>query len=157
MRQDAEVWNMKVCRSWCGHCYEYRKGRKTVSCWGKAPANRKVADMSIKRPIDPTSEESVDLGRMSPETDFERMIPTIWEWLTAGTYDDGTTRIPSTLLIMSEAGRVKVCLNDRANSRSTWKSGITLDSALTGLDEALRGDSCEWRASQGPSQKFRKK
>lgn len=113
--------------------------------------------MAIRKPSKPADGDNVNLSRMAPETDLERMIPTVWEWLTTTAFEDGDSRIPSTLLILSEGGRVKVCLNDRASSRSTWKSGQTLDAALLSLDEALAADNCEWRESQGPPGKFRKK
>jgi hypothetical protein len=62
-------------------------------------------------------------------------------------WEDGTTRVPGTLLIFSEQGRLKACLGDRDSESVGF---VTLQGGLDPLDElegALRDDRIDWRAS----------
>lgn len=77
--------------------------------------------------------------------------PAIWEYLNELTWPSGKPRDGATLLVMVDDGKVKVCLNDRANQRSTWSSGDTFTGALGALEEAIQTESAEWRKSRpGP-------
>jgi hypothetical protein len=75
--------------------------------------------------------------------------PTLVEYLTATTWDDGQERPTATLLLFTEDGVWKCCLNDRANSRSAWVSGDTPEGCITALEEGLSLGDLPWRRSKG--------
>jgi len=66
-------------------------------------------------------------------------------------WDDGSSRIPSTILFFLEAsGEMKCCLNDRANNRSCFVTGVSIREIMGTLEFALKNDSADWR-SRGKS------
>jgi hypothetical protein len=75
--------------------------------------------------------------------------PALVEYLTLASYPDGSERMVSTLLILAECGRIKVCLSDRDQSRSLWVTADTLEDALGQLEEDLQLGTADWRRSGG--------
>jgi len=73
-------------------------------------------------------------------------FPTIWEYLTAMTFEDGSERQTSSLSVFVEDGVVKVALNDRAEQRSAYVTGDDLRAALKALEGQLGGAGADWRA-----------
>jgi len=80
--------------------------------------------------------------------DFEARYPTITEYLTAVTWDDGKPRVTSTILIFMDGRALKVCLNDRDNNRSVFISDPTFTGAMDRLEQGLAENSLEWRSRQ---------
>lgn len=73
----------------------------------------------------------------------------LWEYLSATKYPDGAERVPSTIVVIAEAGRWKACLSDKDNARSCWKSADTLEELLLLLDQAASiNDPTDWRTSK---------
>ena len=64
-------------------------------------------------------------------------------------FEDGAPRATSTLLIFAEEGRLKGCLNDREEERSTWAVSDSFEGILACLDGRLRDGTAEWRKSGG--------
>lgn len=83
--------------------------------------------------------------------------PAIWEYLTISTYDDGSDRVLSTLMVLVEDGQVKCCLNDRDECRSLWVAAGSLQGALRALEELLHDGRALWREYRGYSPGKRKK
>lgn len=81
-------------------------------------------------------------------------FPALVEYLTLATWPDGTARETATLLLLSEDGLWKACLNDRGNERSGWLSGSTLGGLLGSLEAHLAEDRMEWRRHR-PGGKYR--
>jgi len=79
------------------------------------------------------------------ESDWSEAYPTLWEWLTAEKFDDGTFRTTASLLIFVQSGELKACINDRQFSRSAFLTAATVESLLHTLDEKLEADSLDWR------------
>ena len=74
----------------------------------------------------------------------------LWEYLTAATWEDGSTRETSMVMIFAEDGFMKACLQDRANQRSLWVTGGSIDGLLATLESKLQNcDDSDWRASRG--------
>jgi hypothetical protein len=67
-------------------------------------------------------------------------------------WEDGKTREVATLMLVAEAGFWKACVNDRANSRSAWFSGLSIGACLSAVEEALSRDATAWRPTK-PYQK----
>jgi hypothetical protein len=75
-------------------------------------------------------------------------IPLVLEYLTQTAWEDGKPREVATITIVAEGGSWRVCLNDRAMSRSCWISGETVHKALEALEKALQEDKAGWRATK---------
>lgn len=80
------------------------------------------------------------------EDEFSAKYPAIWEYLTLEQFDDKTARETSTLLVLTEDGCVKLCLNDRAANATCWVSGATMTAAMTKLEASLASGEAEFRS-----------
>jgi hypothetical protein len=76
-------------------------------------------------------------------------LPALLEYLSSGNYPDGAPRLRSTLLVLVEDGGVKVCLSDRDQEQSLWRSGSSLEDALLALEATLTSEHQDWRRSGG--------
>ncbi len=74
-------------------------------------------------------------------------VPAVLEYLSSSVYADGASRVRSTLLVLVEDGSVKVCLSDRDQEQSLWRSASSLEDALLALEATLEGDHQDWRRS----------
>lgn len=92
-------------------------------------------------------------GDVPEDKHFPAKFPAIWEFLTEVKLEDGTTRVPSTLMLIIEDGSWKACLNDRENERSCWMAGLTLDTVLARLEATLCDGEAEWRKWRGAGRK----
>lgn len=79
---------------------------------------------------------------------FGEQMPALLEFLTLTVYPDGSVREPSSLIVLIEGGRFKVCLNDRGEGRTLWRTGDTLEDALLSLEEPLQLGEADWRTSR---------
>lgn len=73
--------------------------------------------------------------------------PLLVEMLVTTRWPDQKPREVATCLAVAEGGVWKVCLHDRANRRSAWVSGETLDAAFEALETGLQEGSLGWRPS----------
>jgi len=74
-------------------------------------------------------------------------LPAIVEYLSLETFEDGSKRERSSLLVIVESGLLKVCLSDRQNARTLWRSGTSLEDVLLAMEVALQTDVADWRKS----------
>ena len=79
------------------------------------------------------------------ESDLALKYPTLYGYLTDERWDTGEPRKTSTLLIFTEEGMLKACLNDRALSQSTFLAGDSLETLLVALETCLAKDSVLWK------------
>lgn len=139
-----------MCDESCPQCYSNRKGRSNYPGhrWFRAPPQRRkgLLRMALSRPSEPVSAGSSIQPLNDPE--FKRRFPTLLEYLTQTTWDDGSPRQTSTLLIFVDDGVLKACLNDRACERALWVASGTLSGAIAELDESLADPHAPWRASR---------
>jgi hypothetical protein len=77
------------------------------------------------------------------------MIPGLMEMLTSVSWPDGSRRVASTLLLFSDEGFIKACLNDRDQGLTAWSSGVSLTACLLALEQGLANDSLAWRPPAG--------
>lgn len=136
---------------WCGACYVAIKSGGRSSCVAADADKAYYRRLCLRRAefMKRASEErraaDLDLGQsgcLGP-------CPLLRDYLCDGMWDDGTQRDTATLLFFWEDGRMKVCLNDRANSRSLWAAGASVETCLAALETMLSTGSAEWRASRG--------
>jgi hypothetical protein len=81
-----------------------------------------------------------------PQSGVLSKLPILWEYLTKGTYEDGTKRVPSTVKLFVEAGVIKVALQDHDVRRSCFYSGTTIEEALKSVEKHLDVGDADWRA-----------
>lgn len=72
-------------------------------------------------------------------------LPTVCEYLTHDSWDDGQPREVSTVVIKAQEGRVLACLNDHELRRGLYVSGDDVMAALKGLERAVAGPQPDWR------------
>lgn len=82
------------------------------------------------------------------DPEFFDNYPTIAAHLGDTTWDDGTPRMTSTLLIYVDGGVLTGILNDRANNRSAFVNGESVFSMLVALEDALAAGTIEWRSKR---------
>lgn len=80
--------------------------------------------------------------------------PNLWEHLSRSTYDDGTPRQLSSLVIVGGGSEWRGCLSDRDNDRVCWKVGESLEALLLSLESAAANEEPrDWRQAQSTNQK----
>lgn len=87
-------------------------------------------------------------GPVGPLAGVLKLCPAVVEYLTAAAWPDGEVRETSTLLMFAEEGGLKLCLSDRAQGRTLWRSGESIESCVKALEEALKGGQADWRRSR---------
>ena len=76
-----------------------------------------------------------------------KTYPTVIQFLSDVTWDDGSARTPGSLTLFIEDGIWKACLNDRDASASLYVSGDNVTACLKSLENRLAGTvTAEWRA-----------
>jgi hypothetical protein len=141
---------MRICDKrglFCPLCYEGRRGRrfhKGHFGWRKAliREDRRMAQF-LQEPAREGAARHI--SRAVEVCELSCSFPALWEHLTETAWESGQVRITSTLLIFTEDGMVKLCLHDRASGRSAWVAKSSLTAALKAMEDALEGDSVEWR------------
>lgn len=146
---------MSICEvgrrtGWCGACYEGLRGRGTHRGHG-GPSScylvKRISSVSyLKKPVTPLS-GSVTSSVSSPSA-FTAAFPALSEFLISCAWEDGSSRVPGTVMLLVEEGRWKAWLNDKAFARSAWVSGHTLEAVLGCLEAGLREESLEWRRAR---------
>lgn len=99
--------------------------------------------MFIKRMMQGPPSEAGGAALVDPRAgkDYPAMI----EALTMRTWEDGTPRETSTLLVFIDGGKWKCCVNDRDVPRSAFVTADTLATLLVAVEKGLREDSLDWR------------
>jgi hypothetical protein len=82
--------------------------------------------------------------------------PTLCEFLSRDSYDDGTARTRGTALLFCDGDRVKVCFNDKDASLVAFASLDSLSGALDAMEEILASDTADWRTVKGQTRGSKK-
>lgn len=80
--------------------------------------------------------------------DFFVGLDALWEFLTVEEWAPGDPRVSGTILMFTEQGSCKVCLNDRDQGAVAFVTGGDHSDALIAADEALRAGTIDWRPSR---------
>jgi len=134
----------------CPYCYDGRRGkgyyRGHYGYSFAAVKRRKEREcMPLQKPTSPLAGSS---NAQEGTSDWPTLWPTLVEYLSQTTWDDGSPRETSTMLLFREDGSWKACLNDRAMGRTGWASSSSPEGTLQALEDALRDDRMEWRRKQ---------
>lgn len=138
----------RVCRhgyEWCGHCYRERRGKALavrpyvvpLALW--CPLEDEAMAMSRSKSTISAS------GRVVVDQVLEREFPTLHEFMTESTWDDGKIRKTGSLMIVVEDGWWKCWLHDRDGRTSAWFTGTSVKDVMMMAEEGLLGSSVAWR------------
>lgn len=75
---------------------------------------------------------------------FAKNFPHLWDWLTATQIGEAMAKDPARLIFTCEDGAWKATLSDNALRCSLSAVGLTFDSALRGMEEALGSGDAPW-------------
>jgi hypothetical protein len=95
----------------------------------------------------------VSSGGEVADATFRADYPNLAEFLCTTRWPDGAARVPGTALAFVEAGRVKVCLSDKDQGLVCFVSAAEWLSAWVAAEDALGGDSGDWRPMKTPPQR----
>jgi hypothetical protein len=108
----------------------------------------------MKRP------ESGRPGEIPPlpavDEEFERKYPTLWEYLTCDTWEDGSPRATTTMFLFVSGGRWTCMLKDRALEKVCFSTHDTLAELLASREEALCDGRADWRTERSAPGRGRK-
>jgi len=102
----------------------------------------------LKKPELKSEEEKVVLTKWMDQ-EFEKDYPNLFAFLTGDRWDDGTARATGTLLLFTQDGYLKACLNDRALDRSCFVTGPSLTLLFDVAEDGLAEDLLDWRQRKG--------
>jgi hypothetical protein len=74
--------------------------------------------------------------------------PAVLEYLTMTQWEDGTPRTASSMLFFAEEGVIKVCLSDRDQGLTLWRSGASLEDCIAACELAIAGGTADWRVAK---------
>lgn len=74
----------------------------------------------------------------------------LWAFMAYGYWEDATARAPGTVVLFSEEGRLKACLNDKDSGYVGFVTIPDGEDPIAFLDVALRDERVEWRAPRKP-------
>jgi len=95
----------------------------------------------------PEASEAPKVGKNEmPDPKLAENYPTISEYLSHTTWDDGKPRKPSKLSVGVKDSGINLALNDDEMKQSCYSWGRSLDEALATMEDGLRGGDVEWRA-----------
>ena len=75
-------------------------------------------------------------------------FPHVLEFLTLHKWEDGSQRIPGTLLVFVDGSMWKGCLKDKNGPRVTFVSSSDLDGLFLAIEDGLKEDNLDWRADK---------
>lgn len=87
------------------------------------------------------------------EDGFAKKHPLLLSYLQDVSYDDGSSREPSSMSVFVEDGLFKIALNDRDLKRSAYVSADTLSGCMAALEAQLGKGVADWRAWNKGSKK----
>lgn len=88
------------------------------------------------------------VSALTPDPTFQRKFPILWEYLTKTTFDDGTPRDTSSVLVFLDAGTWKLMLRDKTAGLCLWVAAKTPTVVWEALEAALGDPSTEWRVDR---------
>lgn len=141
------------CPGGCPYCYANVKGRSNYK-----------GHRAYRRPRDPLKWEAIEAmkrpnvsgGASGRPFDWESdsvlsLYPNLCEFLFDGVWEDGSARVPGTLLLFVQDGVLKGCCNDKALGRVLFVSGANLTVLLDACDDLVASDVADWRVSSPPA------
>lgn len=115
--------------------------------WRDDTQTKELVMAFIKR-RDTTSKDGSRSSREDPPAEMNK-FPALWEFLEMDKWaEDGKARIPGTVLLFTEVGRLKAMFNDKDGGYVAFASLDVSVGVLDALDDLLRGGALDWRKSK---------
>lgn len=122
--------------------------------WGVSRQAREEIVMAVRKIVAQPLPAAEQGGTVAEVSEY----PNIIEYLTTAKYDDGSARTTSVLIVVCDGPQWRVCLTDKDNGRTLWKTGSSILEALTAIELALmEDDPTQWRKSAGPPTRGKKR
>lgn len=101
--------------------------------------------MSFLRKIQ--TEQSASSAQQCRDEEFQLAYPALSEYLTVGSYPDGSPRQLATLTVFREDGWWKACLNEKDQGLVLFVAENRFSVLLEALELLLQEESPPWRKS----------
>jgi len=133
--------------AWCIFCYANKRakgGYKNHRYYVSAPTKRiAYSENPMKRPALPGKSNREKW--VCPDKEFQKLYPTITQYLCDGFWEDGKPREPSSLSVRMDGAETHVSLSDHALQCSFYTAAGTLTEGLSLMEEALAAGRGTWR------------
>lgn len=83
-----------------------------------------------------------------PMESDSKKYPTLCEWLSAISYEDGGKRVPPSMTFFVDEGSLKVCLSDRDQGLVGFLTFTDLVGLWKALEERIAADDIDWRKAR---------
>lgn len=91
---------------------------------------------------------------------FALDYPGIWDHLTQTAWEDGSPRVPSSILIFEQDGSLKLMLRDKSAGLCLWVAGRTFEALLLACEMGINDPATEWRQDRqnggGPAKRTKR-
>lgn len=130
---------------WCGLCYSGLRARRTYrghACYRTPRVRGEDSVMALQR------RSGGGAGAKSGEAsdpDVSKWAPTVVEFLTRETWEDGQPRRTGTVMVLCEDGVFKAWVHDRDGACSCWLSAGSLLDLVDALESVLANGDGNWR------------
>lgn len=106
--------------------------------------------MLVKRTVSSLS-QAQDGGSFVATADDAARWPSIVEFVSVAEWPDGERRIPGSLVLFVEDGRVKACLNDKDQGAVCFVAARGLMEVMDAAETILCNGTGDWRTSRPAS------
>lgn len=93
------------------------------------------------------------MGKGATDEKFAKSYPHLFDLMTVTLWKPDEVRQPSTLLVFTEDGLWKLCLNERDLQYTLWSTGQTFTEALQTMEKRLQAPTIEWRKARPQGQR----
>ena len=76
---------------------------------------------------------------------FGTKYPGLWDHLTQLKWEDGSPRVPSSLLVFQQDGSLKAMLRDKSAGLCFWAAARTWEGLLQAVEAGIQDPAAEWR------------
>lgn len=82
---------------------------------------------------------------------FQQQWPLLWSHLTQTTWEDGSPRQTSTMLVFAQEGVLKCMLRDVEAAQVLWTAGNGFTALLHAVEGQLESPDADWRTDRRPA------
>lgn len=123
-----------------------------VDYWdAMGPEERERLVMALRRPSSQQGDSKVPSSPVDPA--FVQDFPTLAAYLGDDTWEDGSPRLRSTLILFAEDDLYKMCLTDKDNDMTLWVASKTMWGLLGAMEGRLNDPEADWKKRKAPTQR----
>lgn len=104
---------------------------------------RELVKPQMKKPI-LREEDKATLTKWI-DAEFEKDYPWLFAFLTSESWEDKSHRVTGTLLIFTQEGYLKACVNDRDLGRSAFVTAPSVTLLFDLIEDGLAEEHLDWR------------